>query len=63
MRYSEFNVKISYCYGAASDQKQESDTSIIGTKASMVGRGVLFTEETLTVAEVYFVTDSRLLPI
>ena len=29
----------------------------------MIGHGVLFTEETLTVAEIYFVTDSRLLPI
>ena len=30
------------------------------TKVSMIGHGVLFTEETLTVPEVYFVTDSRL---
>ena len=29
----------------------------------MIGHGVLFTEKTLTVSEVHFVTDSRLLPI
>ena len=33
------------------------------TKVSMIGHGVLFTEEILRVLEVYFITDSRLLPI
>ena len=59
MRYSEFNVKIYYRYGAASDQKQE----LIGHShnRTKVGHGVLFTKETLTVA--CLVAQSRQLPI
>ena len=48
MRYSEFDVQIYYCYGAASDQKQESDTAIIGRKYQ---HGVGISNKTLVVLD------------
>ena len=50
-------------YGIHLNFKPKQRDTVSLTSKSMVGRGVLFTEETLTVAKVYFVTDSRLLPI
>ena len=42
--------------------KRESESINYRTKVCMIGHLTLFAEETRTVAKVYFVTHSRLLP-